>query len=224
MQGVVRGVIGGGFESLSNLSGSLYSIVKHTTGHDDLRSERAETVRQGLAQAVKGFGHEVFIGVGGVVQEPWRGARQAGARGFAVGVGKGVLGAVSSPVVGVLRASHSVSQGISSSALNLGSYRKAGADLLDPRLVRVRPARRITHLGNIGRYNLEQAILGSYLARISDGQLGNQQLRYFELLPSVDPQGNIQKNTFKLLLVTGDYLILVDLLTFLELRQPKLVS
>jgi len=28
MQGVVRGVVGGGFESLSHISGSLYSVVK----------------------------------------------------------------------------------------------------------------------------------------------------------------------------------------------------
>jgi hypothetical protein len=32
MQGMVKGVVGGGFQSLSNMSGSLYSIVKTSTG------------------------------------------------------------------------------------------------------------------------------------------------------------------------------------------------
>lgn len=32
VQGVVRGVVGGGFESLSHISGSLYSVVKQSAG------------------------------------------------------------------------------------------------------------------------------------------------------------------------------------------------
>ena len=45
MQGVVRGVIGGGFYSLSAITGSLYAVVKSTTGSEDLRrKENAENI------------------------------------------------------------------------------------------------------------------------------------------------------------------------------------
>lgn len=37
MQGVVKGVVGGGFESLSKTTGSLYTVVKQSTGNEDNR-------------------------------------------------------------------------------------------------------------------------------------------------------------------------------------------
>jgi hypothetical protein len=46
IQGAVGGVIGGGFDSVSHLSGSLYSVVKQTTGNEDHRpEEKAEGVK-----------------------------------------------------------------------------------------------------------------------------------------------------------------------------------
>lgn len=48
LQGVVRGVIGGTFTSLSSITGSLYQVVKETTGGRDIRDRRATNVRQGV--------------------------------------------------------------------------------------------------------------------------------------------------------------------------------
>jgi hypothetical protein len=67
MQGAVGGVIGGTFESVSHISGSLYSVLKQTTGTEDTRSEqKAESIRQGIAQGVYGFGSEVGKGIKGI--------------------------------------------------------------------------------------------------------------------------------------------------------------
>ena len=44
----------------------------------------------------------VYRGVSGIVSQPLRGAQRDGVRGFARGVGVGVLGVVVKPVVGVV--------------------------------------------------------------------------------------------------------------------------
>lgn len=68
VQGVVRGVVGGGFESLSNISGGLYSVIKQTAGAEDFRNnEKAETFGQGLKQGARGAGAEVIKGVTGII-------------------------------------------------------------------------------------------------------------------------------------------------------------
>ena len=44
MQGVVRGVIGGTFHSVSTITGSLYAVMKSTTGDEDLRKDNATNI------------------------------------------------------------------------------------------------------------------------------------------------------------------------------------
>lgn len=73
IQGAVGGVIGGGFDSLGNITGSLYSVMKQTTGSEDTRDEtiKAETMKQGLSQGVKGLGSEIGKGIGGIFKNPF---------------------------------------------------------------------------------------------------------------------------------------------------------
>lgn len=54
---------------------------------------------------VKGSGrlvHQCVNGVMGVFVEPYKGAKAKGAKGAAVGVGKGLVGLVAKPVAGVV--------------------------------------------------------------------------------------------------------------------------
>jgi hypothetical protein len=44
MQGVVKGVIGGGFESIGTIAGSLYGVVNQIAGAEDTRSGRADNI------------------------------------------------------------------------------------------------------------------------------------------------------------------------------------
>ena len=44
----------------------------------------------------------IATGIAGVVYEPYKGARQKGAKGAAVGVGKGLIGLVAKPVAGTV--------------------------------------------------------------------------------------------------------------------------
>jgi hypothetical protein len=140
-------------------------VSKQTLGNEDLRDEnsKAENVGQGLKQGVTGFGTEIFKGIGGVFTKPVEGAKKGGVAGFAKGIGKGVAGAVSSPFTGLFRATESVSQGISGTATNIQNLGKSQLELLDPRQVRTRPARRIDHKGQISKYNLDVAIINAYL-------------------------------------------------------------
>ena len=174
MQGVVRGVVGGGFESLSHISGSLYSVVKQTAGDADTRAGKAENFSQGLTQGVKGMGTEVSKGVTGIFSKPFEGAKRSGFKGFTAGIGRGLLGAVATPVAGVLRAGESVAQGISGSANNLSNIGKSEIELLDPRSVRARPARRINHKGKITIYDRNLAIISYYLAKVAKKRLANE--------------------------------------------------
>lgn len=44
----------------------------------------------------------IFTGVTGLVYEPYKGAKKQGAKGFAVGAGKGLIGLVTKPVGGAV--------------------------------------------------------------------------------------------------------------------------
>jgi hypothetical protein len=66
VQAVVRGVVGGGFQSVSSIAGSLYSVVKQTAGSEDTRGAPASNVAAGVYQGITGLGSEVVSGVAGV--------------------------------------------------------------------------------------------------------------------------------------------------------------
>jgi len=44
----------------------------------------------------------IFFGITGLVTEPYKGAKKKGAKGAAVGVGKGLIGLVAKPVAGTV--------------------------------------------------------------------------------------------------------------------------
>lgn len=65
-----------------------------------------------LTRPVKDIANGVFCGVVGVIRVPYYGAKQRGAFGFILGVGKGIAGIAAKPVVGVLDAFTHTGDGI----------------------------------------------------------------------------------------------------------------
>mmetsp|Transcript_18996 Transcript_18996/g.32449 ORF Transcript_18996/g.32449 Transcript_18996/m.32449 type:complete len:182 (+) Transcript_18996:98-643(+) len=66
-----------------------------------------------------------------------------------------MIGCITVPITGVLRAGQSVSQGISGSANQLGNSGK-----IDPKMCRVRPPRRIGARGQLKVYQVEVEVIG----------------------------------------------------------------
>ncbi|CAN0531033.1 unnamed protein product, partial [Ectocarpus sp. 8 AP-2014] len=89
-------------------------------------------VGQGFVQGGKNIAGGFTSGVSGVFTDPVRGAKKGGMGGFFKGVGKGLVGAVVKPVLGVTDSVISVAQGISNEAEN--SHRQ----------VHLRPRRALT--------------------------------------------------------------------------------
>ena len=82
---------------------------------------KSENAIEGVYDGVVGGGKELLYGVTGVFTKPLEGASKDGATGFLKGVGKGVLGLVASPVTAVLKAGHSVTEGITNTAITIKS-------------------------------------------------------------------------------------------------------
>lgn len=70
VQGVVRGVIGGGFESISTMTGSMYRVIKQTSGGEDTREDQASNLLEGIYYGLKGIGLEVYSGAKGLIIKP----------------------------------------------------------------------------------------------------------------------------------------------------------
>lgn len=191
VQGVVGGVIGGGFENLGLMTGSMYNVVKMTAGNNIKRRDHADNIAQGVYYAIKGLGVEVYDGLTGIVWKPIQGAKAEGLRGFSRGFGEGLLGAVSTPVTGVLRAGQSMSEGISGSANWIGNYGKAKLEQLNVKQVRIRPIRRIDQRGQVRIYNEDLAIINKLLACTV---VKKTQIRFFAMLPTLDGAGNVIQN------------------------------
>jgi len=169
VQAVVSGVVGGGFSSISSVTGSLNSVLKQTTGGEDRRGAPPTNVASGVYRGVTGLGAELVTGVTGIFTQPYKGAKAGGVKGFAKGVGRGLVGAAVTPATGVLRAGESVSRGIAATANDFGDLGKSKLELLDTKTVRVRYPRRIEQRGQIKIYNEDLAIINRLLKKMHNG-------------------------------------------------------
>jgi hypothetical protein len=72
----------------------------------------ARTVGQSTSRNLRGDLDSMVSGVTGVVTQPIKGAREGGAKGFVVGIGKGAFGFVTKPAVGMLDAAAHISEAV----------------------------------------------------------------------------------------------------------------
>jgi vacuolar protein sorting-associated protein 13A/C len=224
LAGLVKGVVGGTFDSVGSFSGSLYAVIKDSAWMDDTRHDKADNIGMGLVYGVKGIGVELYYGVGGVFSKPYQGSKREGFKGFSKGLGQGLVGLVATPVTATLRAGESISQGISGSATALANLGRTKMELMDPKKVRVRPPRRIDIRNQIKIYDEDMAIVNYLVKKINKGFFEAQQVRFYAVLPNIDAYGNLIPIQKSLLLITNEYLILMQVFNFVDLLDEGNLS
>ena len=70
VQSLVTNVVSGGFESLSKITGSLYSVVKNVSGEKNVQIQKSEHIGQGILHGVTGGVSEIVGGVTGIFTKP----------------------------------------------------------------------------------------------------------------------------------------------------------
>ncbi|RCH95152.1 hypothetical protein CU098_002571, partial [Rhizopus stolonifer] len=125
--GIAKGV--GGFmkksvfgitDSMSRFTGSLGKGISAATMDKKFQDRRRMNMTRnkpthaiyGVTQGVGYFGTSVASGVAGLVKRPIEGAESGGVVGFVGGVGKGLVGAFTKPVVGFLDMASNITAGI----------------------------------------------------------------------------------------------------------------
>lgn len=147
-RGLVKGVksffsktIYATFGTVSKLTGTLSSGLSSLTSDRDyqiqLQKERARNqpkdLVDGLGNGVKALVLSVSRGITGVVQEPYRGAKEDGFKGLLKGSLKGMGGLVVKPITGLLDVASHTSQGIVNTA-DLFDQRKKAKRIRQPRV------------------------------------------------------------------------------------------
>ncbi|KAI6133067.1 vacuolar protein sorting-associated protein 13 [Pisolithus croceorrhizus] len=118
------------------------------------RRNRPRHVIYGVTAGGEAFANSVFSAVEGIVTKPIQGAETEGAVGFFKGIGKGLVGAVTKPAVGVFDLAANLSEGI----------RNTTTVFDRPQLDRVRLPRHIPPDGVLVPYSHREA-LGQYWMR-----------------------------------------------------------
>lgn len=118
------------------------------------RRNRPRHVIYGVTAGGEAFANSVFSAVEGIVTKPIQGAETEGAVGFFKGIGKGLVGAVTKPAVGVFDLAANLSEGI----------RNTTTVFDRPQLDRVRLPRHIPPDGVMVPYSHREA-LGQYWMR-----------------------------------------------------------
>ncbi len=116
---LLQGTVGTFFQEAGKVTTAASKLAAKLTFDDDYKRKRmliskgaAKNIGQGLLFAGRDIGVGAYNAIVGVVLNPVHGAQSDGARGFAIGIGAGLAGLVTKPVVGVLDATSQISRGI----------------------------------------------------------------------------------------------------------------
>jgi hypothetical protein len=135
----------------------------------------AEGMESGMMKLVQGF----FEGVTGVVKAPLRGAEKKGFEGFAKGIGKGLLGLLVKPMIGISDAATDVMIGVKGSVESGGGFNRSA---FQP--TQVRPRRPMYGRDRVLRaYELDDAAACSLMTRTR--LAGENYLSHFDMLDRV---------------------------------------
>jgi len=153
----------------------------------------------------------------GLVQEPYMGARRRGACGFAVGVGKGLAGAVIRPTAGVLQLTNNMAGAwvAMTHGLTGGEGGEGGAGgTRGPG--RVRPPRMLhDQLRRIAPFSMAEALARHVLTTAEEGQYLQEPLLHCDLL------GEAGTTSAVIAVLTGIRLLTVDSSTWrVQLNVP----
>ena len=131
-----------------------------------------------ILQGTTGLGMGVLQGAIGLVQEPYKGARKQGARGFAKGVGKGLVGAAIRPTSGVLNFAHRWA-----GALQQATGENETNSTHSARVGRARPPRMLHgERHRIALYSIAEALARHVLQSTEEGKYLHEPLLHCDLL------------------------------------------
>jgi len=201
---LVKKTVYGFSDSFSKFTGAMSKGLAAATMDKQFQDRRRITRARnrpkhalyGVTAGANSLFTSVASGVGGLARKPLEGAEQEGAFGFLKGVGKGVIGLTTKPVVGVLDFASNLSEGV----------RNTTTVFDGSELDRVRIARFVPADGIVRPYNQREALGQSWLKQVDNG-------RYFD-----------EEYIAHLELPREDVVVMVTYARILLLRSRKLAS
>lgn len=115
---LVSGIVGGSFDTIGKISGTLLYATKNITGdvESSINQHEPDNVVSGAYHGVKGGLKEIGKGFLGIFTNPYHSAKKEGVKGFFKGVGKGLFGAIISPFAAAFTVVNSFSVGMKNTA------------------------------------------------------------------------------------------------------------
>lgn len=168
----VKKTVFGFSDSISKVTGSVSKGLSVATLDKQFQDRRRMTrarnrprhalygVQQGGMALISSLGS----GVEGLARQPFEGAEKEGAAGFFKGVGKGLLGLATKPVIGVFDLASNVSEGIRNTTT---VFDEAG-------LSKVRFTRHVGRDGIVRPFNQTEALGLSWLRQLNNDRLSNE--------------------------------------------------
>ncbi|KAH8555467.1 hypothetical protein BGW37DRAFT_419803 [Umbelopsis sp. PMI_123] len=175
--GIARGVSGfvkksvfGFSDSFTKFTGSIGKGLSAATmdrAYQDRRRinmtrNRPKHALYGVTAGANSFANSFASGVAGLVKRPIEGVEKDGVGGFFTGVGKGLVGVVTKPMVGVFDLASNVTEGIRNTTAN------------DTLIDRVRAPRHIGTDGILTQYNMREAQGQLWQKMVEGGQYSNE--------------------------------------------------
>ncbi|KAI9480349.1 MAG: hypothetical protein EXX96DRAFT_521344 [Benjaminiella poitrasii] len=166
--GFIKKSVFGVSDSFTKFTGSIGKGLSAATMDREYQDRRRMNMAKnrpkhalvGVTQGATSFANSVASGFSGLVTRPVEGAAKEGVGGFFRGFGKGLVGAVTKPAIGVLDFTNNVTQGI-----------RATATPIDTNMIeRVRYPRYIGTDGILKPYSLREAIGQHWLKDVDGGK------------------------------------------------------
>ncbi|KAF8984234.1 hypothetical protein BGZ46_008534 [Entomortierella lignicola] len=154
-------------DSLAKISGSVGKGLSAATMDKSFQERRRmdnqrnapKHALSGLSQGASSLAQGLMSGVTGIVEQPLAGAQTGGVEGFFVGVGKGLVGAVTKPLVGVFDFTTNVTSGIRNTTT-----------VFDRDMKRKRTPRHVPKNGILTLYDPSKALGQYWLKQVDSGR------------------------------------------------------
>jgi len=168
---LVKKTVFGFSDSMTKVTSSIGKGLSSATLDSEYHRQRRLAQRQnrpkhaiyGVTAGAEAFATSIQSGIEGVLMKPLEGAESGGAFGFFKGVGKGLVGAVAKPMVGVFDLASNVSEGI----------RNTTTVFDKPQRERVRIPRHIPYDGILTPYSARDALGQMWLKDLDGGRFRN---------------------------------------------------
>ncbi|TIB10448.1 hypothetical protein E3P92_03204 [Wallemia ichthyophaga] len=168
----VKKTVFGVTDSMSKVTGSIGKGLSAITLDQEYQSRRRMAQRRnkpkhalyGVAAGANAFAVSIASGFEGLALKPIEGAQRSGTGGFFKGVGRGIVGAVTKPVIGVFDLASNVSEGIRNTTT-----------VFDPQDIdRIRLPRFIADDGVLRAYSERESLGQSWLKNVENGKYFNE--------------------------------------------------